>query len=84
MPPSSPNPDPISDEKMSFSTSVFRPGGGHKTQQHKTEIMSSLLRLKPQQKKVLKIHFEFSYYTFFLMDLELKRRTHWYITVVPS
>ena len=54
VPPSSPNPDPISDQKMSFSTSVFRPGGGHKTQQHKTEIMSSLLRLKPQQKEFLK------------------------------
>ena len=28
VPPSSPNPDPISDQKMSFSTSVFRPGSG--------------------------------------------------------
>ena len=54
VPPSSPNPDPISDQKMPFSTSVFRPGGGHKTQQHKTEIMSLLLRLKPQQKEFLK------------------------------
>ena len=26
MPPRSPNPDPISDLKMSFFTSVFRPG----------------------------------------------------------
>ena len=36
VPPGSPNPDPISDQKMSFftssSTPVFRPGGGHKTQ----------------------------------------------------
>ena len=28
VPPSSPNPDPISDQKMSFSTPVFRPGSG--------------------------------------------------------
>ena len=26
MPPESPNPDPISDQKMPFSTPVFRPG----------------------------------------------------------
>ena len=36
VPPGSPNPDPISDQKVSFftsfSTPVFRPGGGHKTQ----------------------------------------------------
>ena len=35
---------------------------------HKTEIMSSLLRLKPQQTSN-------SYYTFFLISLQLKRRT---------
>ena len=49
---------------------------------HKTEIMSSLLRLKPQQKDFLK-SISNSYYTFFLIPLELKRRTHWYTTVVP-
>ena len=43
----------ISGQKMSFSTPIFRPGGGHKTQ-HKTKIMSSLLRLKPQQRDLLK------------------------------
>ena len=63
------NADPISDQKMLFSKPVFqtwplklipffRPGGGHKTQHymfwHKTEIMSSLLRLKPQPKDFLK------------------------------
>ena len=32
VPSGSPNPGPISDQKMSFSTPVFRPGGGHKTQ----------------------------------------------------
>ena len=32
VPPGSPNPNRISDLKMSFFTSVFRPGGGHRTQ----------------------------------------------------
>ena len=49
---------------------------------HKTEIMSSLLILKPQQKDFLK-SISNSYYTFFLTPLELKRRTHSYTTVVP-
>ena len=31
VPPGSPNSDPISDQKMSISTPVFRPRGGHKT-----------------------------------------------------
>ena len=31
VPPGSPNSDPFSDQKMSISTPVFRPGGGHKT-----------------------------------------------------
>ena len=43
---------------------------------HKTEIMSSLLRLKPPQTSN-------SCYTFFLIPLELKRRTRWYTIVVP-
>ena len=46
---------------------------------HKTEIMSSLVRLKLQQKKAISN----SCYTFFLIPLELKRRTRWYTTVVP-
>ena len=29
-----PVPDPISEQKMSFSASVFRPEGGHKTNIH--------------------------------------------------
>ena len=32
--PDSPNPDPILDQKMSFSTPVFRPGGGLETQHY--------------------------------------------------
>ena len=46
---------------------------------HKTEIMSSLVRLKLQQKKAISnfmLHF-LSY------SFELKRRTRWYTTVVP-
>ena len=57
-----PNPDPISDQKMSFSTPVFRPD-------LKAKIMSSFLRLKRKQK--------ISSNTFririFLLNLELKR-----------
>ena len=34
VPPGSPKPVPISDKKLSFSTPVFRPGGGHKTQHY--------------------------------------------------
>ena len=65
VPPSSSNPDPISDQKMSFFTPVLRPG--------LQEIMSSLLRLEQQQKRFLKIHFEFAYFSFFLTHLELKQ-----------
>ena len=61
MPPGSRNPDPISDQKMSFFTPVFRPGF--------EEIMSSLLRTA----LILKIHFEFACFFFFLTHLELKR-----------
>ena len=43
VPPGSPNPDLISDQKMSFSTTVFRSG-------LQAEIMSSLLRLERKQK----------------------------------
>ena len=43
VPPGFPNPDPISDQKMSFSTPIFRPD-------LQAEIMSSLLRLDRKQK----------------------------------
>ena len=45
------------------------------------EIMLLLLRLERQQKRFLKIHFEFAYYSFLLTHLELKRQTHSYIPV---
>ena len=48
VPPGSPNPDLISDQKMSFFTPIFRPG--------LLEIMSSLLRLQQEQEIFLKIH----------------------------
>ena len=66
VPPGSPNPDPISDQKVSFFAPVLRPGP--------YEIMSSLLKLEKQQKRFLKIHFEFSCFSFFLTHLELKQK----------
>ena len=62
----SPNSDPISDQEMPFSTLVFRPG--------LQEIISSLLSRKNTKRKDLqKIYFQFAYYSFFLIHLELKR-----------
>ena len=61
LPPGSPNPGPISDQKMLFFTPVFRPVV--------QEIMSSLLRLQQQQCDP----FEFAYFFFFLTHLELKQ-----------
>ena len=60
VPPGSPNPHPISDQKLSFFTPVFRPG--------LLEIMSSLLRLECHQKNFIK-----STSNFFLIHLELKQ-----------
>ena len=37
------------------------------------EILSSLLRLEQQQKRYLKIHFDFAYFSFFLTHLEFKQ-----------
>ena len=53
MPPGSPNPDPISDQKNVILHTVFRPG--------LSEIVSSLLTLECPQKRLLKIHFEVAY-----------------------
>ena len=61
-------PHPFSDLEMVTKRNI--------TCLHKTKIMSSLLRLKLQQTSN-------SYYTFFLISLELKRRTRWHTTVVP-
>ena len=59
-----PNPDPISDQKLLFSTPDFRPG-------LKAEIMSLLLRLQ-RKPKILPKYFEFAYFSVFLTHLELK------------
>ena len=55
----SPNPDPISDQKMSFIIRTWP-----------REIMSSLLRLKHQPKRFL----NFAYFSLFLIHLELRRQ----------
>ena len=48
--PGSPNPDPVSDQKIVIFHIRFQTWGGHKTQQHKREIVSSLLRLNRNKK----------------------------------
>ena len=63
VPPGSPNPDPISDQKNVILHTVFRPG--------LSEIVSSLLTLECPQKRLLKIHFEVAYISLF--QLKLKR-----------
>ena len=45
--------------------------------------MSSLLRLERKQ-KIFQMHFEFAYFYFVLIHLELKRQLHSYAPVVPS
>ena len=74
--PGSQNPDPNLDQKCHFSnwfSDLVVVTKRNITCLHKPEITSSLLRLKPQQKDFLK---SISNYTFFLIHLELKRRTH--------
>ena len=77
MPPGSSNPDPTSDKKnVIFQTRfqtwplkfipILRPD--------LRKIMSSLLSLEQQQKRFLKIHFEFAYFSFFL-SLSVKIET---------
>ena len=76
MPHGCPNPDPISDQKSDFP---------HPSSDlAEAEIMSLLLRLERQQKRFLKIHFEFAYYSFLLIHLELKRQTRSYTPVFPQ
>ena len=74
-------PDLISDHKMSFSTPVFRPGGGQRniTCLHKTAVIIAEIRTSTK-----KIHFEFAYYTCLHIHVELKRRTRSCKTVVPT
>ena len=60
---------------LKFLPCILRPG--------LKEIMSSLLRLEQQQKRFLKIHFEFAYFFFFLSRLKLKKQIRSYTIVVP-
>ena len=78
MPPGSPSADPISDRIMSLFTTIYRPGI--------LVIMSTLLRLERQQKRFLKFHFEFAYFSFFLPHLKLKRqvRLSFQFQFIPS
>lgn len=72
VPPGSPNPDPISDPNISFSTTIFRPC--------LYNITSSLLGLQRQQQILLKNYFQSAYFSFFplICDwLQYKVRSKW-------
>ena len=66
---------PISDPKMSFFTPALRPS--------LKKIMSQTLRLKHQQKRLLKIHSEFAHFSFFLIHLNFKRYIRSYFLRSP-
>ena len=77
-PPGSQYPHPISDQKIVISHTrfqtwplksrpIFRPGVG------RNYVIITYFRMPT--KIFLKIHFEFAYYSFFLIHLELKRQT---------
>ena len=69
VPPCSPNPDPISDQKVLFSAPVFRPD-----LQNPYPFSDLTFRQKlcyhyldwSKNKQILQIHFEFAYFSFFL------------------
>ena len=67
VPPGSSNPDPLSDQKVSFFTPVFRPGLKELT---RTDV---IIHRSERAKRFLKLQFEFAYFSFFLIHLELKR-----------
>ena len=69
----------ILDQKMSFSTPVFRPGGGHKTQHYMFTGAHGLLMLTKTTNYVIIAEIKTAtkrFLKFFLIHLELKRRTH--------
>ena len=76
VPPGSPNPDPVSDQKCFFFSHPFSELAS-KIHTHSQTLplrnMSSLLRLEQQQKRFFKTHFEFAYFSFFVTHLELKQ-----------
>ena len=56
-------------KKLSFFTPVFRPGlkDPYPISELASKIISSSLRLEPQQKRFLKIHLYLAYFSFFLI-----------------
>ena len=76
----SPNPDPISDQKMSFFTPIFRPDilspYPFSVLAFRQKLCHNLLLhnyIRVQTKNLeLQMHFEFTYFYFFLIHLELK------------
>ena len=86
VPPGSPNPDPISDWKMSLP----HPFSDQTSKIHTRFQTCPLGRnyviityLEHKQKNI-QIHFEFPYFSFFLTHLELERKIRSYTPVVPS
>ena len=85
--PCSPNPNPISDQNMSLFTPVLRSGiqspcpfsdlAFEKLYHHYLDYNSNKL------KRFLKIHFEFTCFSFFLTHLELKLLIPAYTSFVP-
>ena len=66
------NPNPTSDQKRSFLTPVFRPDLLNHTHSQ-TWSLKNYVIIKQQQKRFLKIHFEFAYFSFFPTPLDLKQ-----------
>ena len=64
VPPGSPNPDPISDQKCQFST---------RFQIWPSRNYFIITKIRTGTKTFLKINLEFEYFSFFLPHLELKR-----------
>ena len=87
VPPGSPNPNPISDQKMSFSTPVFKPGLYNPypfSDLASMKLCHQLLRLERKHRDFLKAISNSHITLFFLFYLELKRQIRLYTPVVPS
>ena len=84
MPPGSPNPDPISDQKnvifhTRFQTCRWLQNATLNVYIKQKSCHVIITEMKTAAKKAISN----SCYTFFLIRLELKRRTRWYTTIVP-
>ena len=71
VPSCSPNPDPISDQKMSFFTPVFQTKPLKSIPIFRPEILCHDYLDSSTNKKFRQMHFEFSCFWFFLIHLEL-------------